>query len=74
MQVTEMISLGSSIAYIHKFRHTYATILVRKDVPLQEIKELLGHSSITETEIYTHNSSDHLHDKVNHLNNIIKNN
>ena len=60
-----------SNAYLHKFRHTYATYLIRKGVPIQDIKELLGHSSVVETEIYAHNNSDHLHDKIKHLGNIL---
>ncbi|MBM3334515.1 tyrosine-type recombinase/integrase [Candidatus Sumerlaeota bacterium] len=38
----------------HKLRHTFATLLHMKDVDLVEIQSLLGHSSITSTQIYTH--------------------
>jgi integrase len=36
----------------HRFRHTYATEMLRKGVPLEVIQKLLGHSSISTTQIY----------------------
>jgi site-specific recombinase XerD len=60
-----------SRAFLHKFRHTFATLLIQNEVRLEDIKELLGHSSITETEIYAHHTSDHLHDKVRVLSRIV---
>lgn len=38
----------------HKLRHTFATLLHQREVDLLEIQALLGHSSITSTQIYTH--------------------
>jgi len=47
-------------------------LLVQNDVSLETIKELLGHSSVVETEIYAHNKTNHIHHQVRILDNHFK--
>lgn len=44
----------------HVLRHTYATHLLNKGADLNAVKELLGHSSLAATEVYTHTTFEKL--------------
>ena len=62
-KLAEKIGLKKNISP-HTFRHSFATHLIEGGADLRAVQEMLGHESITTTEIYTHLDKDYLRSNI----------
>lgn len=57
---------GASKMSPHVLRHTFASVMLNSGAGLESVKELMGHESLTTTQIYTHITFNQLKDNYKH--------
>ena len=62
-ETTQLAGIQKNISP-HTFRHSFATHLIEGGADLRAVQEMLGHASVTTTEIYTHLDTDYIREAI----------
>lgn len=61
---TENEEMKAKQIRMHSLRHSIATHLIERGIPVEQVRQFLGHSQLESTQIYTHISKQQLKDLI----------
>ncbi len=64
----ELKRIGRGDLHLHNLRHTFATMFIYKGGKLDVLQKILGHASITTTEMYAGFTEDYLNEEIKRIN------
>lgn len=64
----KLTSLDGNGYTLHKLRHSFASLLIKNNVDLISIQELIGHSNLNSTKVYTHIDTKHKRLQIDKIN------